>query len=138
MAFLRHLKSDGTTDENRALASWLFYKHCITKYNALLWATTANYMPIRSSCYETDDYKEAYDEQSCTKYSQDLLDARIANKVGAFQEMYFTSPAFKGSNAARDAVDGLMGKILTPTFSGSDTDIDTVFKEAYDTASKAL
>ena len=138
MTFLRHLKTDGTTDQNRALASWLFYRHCITKQNALLWSTTANYMPIRESAYATKDYKEVYDEKECTPKTQDMLDARVANKVGDFQQMYFTSPAFKGSNAARDAVDGLMGKVLSKTCNGTDEEINAIFKEAYDAASKQL
>ncbi len=136
---LRHFKEDESIDENRALASWLFYKHATSKYNSLLWSTTANYMPIRQSIYETDDYKEAYNERNCTPLNQDMLDARIANMVGKFQSYYFTSPAFKGSNATRSAVDGLMGKILNiKTFGGTDADIDAAFKEAYDTASKQL
>ncbi|MBQ9265477.1 MAG: extracellular solute-binding protein [Bacilli bacterium] len=138
MTFLRHLKADGTTDQNRALASWLFYRHCITKQNALLWSTTANYMPIRESAYATKDYEDVYNEKNCTPKTQDMLDARVANKVADFQQMYFTSPAFKGSNAARDAVDGLMGKVLGKTCNGTDDEINAIFKEAYDAASKQL
>lgn len=120
MAFLKHRK--GTKwDEDRQLASWLFYKFATTHENSLLWSTETNYLPIRTSVYESDDYKDTYDESAISdKKSYDALTARIANLAPNLTSYYFTSPAFKGSNTCRTAVEAMVGKACTATNDAKD------------------
>lgn len=136
MAFLKHTKSDGTIDTNRQLASWLFYKFMLEEDNALEWSETANYMPVRKSAYTSEEYLTTYDEASAAPNSLDLLTARIANYVSTLTDIYYTSPAFKGSSETRDAVGDLMGGALL--LNSDRKEIDTLFSDAYAASIKAL
>lgn len=136
VSILKHKNANGEWDTNRQLASWLFYKHCVSYENALDWATTANYMPIRSSIYESEEYLNLYNVEEATENSLDLLNARIANFVGSLQNDYFTSPAFKGSNTCRTQVGGVTAAALTKT--NGQAEIDKAFKTAYDNSVKML
>lgn len=138
VAFLTHPNSQGKVDQNRKLASWLFYKFMVNKENSLAWAIGANYMPVRLSGYESEDYLETYDVANCPEKTLDLLTARIANYVPDITDTYFTSPAFKGSNECRNQVGALMGKALTSTNDATDTNLDQWFKDAYDACIKAM
>ena len=40
------------------LAAWLFIKHMLTPENTASFAITTGYMPVRSSAYELQDYKD--------------------------------------------------------------------------------
>lgn len=138
-AFLQHNKKDGSIDENRKLASWLFYKHMASYDNALTWAVETNYLPIYSSAYDTDEYKEVYDITKQTDLKTlSALNCRIAELVPSIRKDYYTSPAFKGSNACRDQVEALMGKALNPTNTATDENINTWFNDAYTAAQKAI
>lgn len=138
-AFLQHNKKDGSIDENRKLASWLFYKHMSNFDNALTWAVETNYLPIYSSAYETEEYKEVYDiSKESNLKTLTALNCRIATLVPTIKTEYYTSPAFKGSNACRDQVEALMGKALNSTNTATDENIKTWFNDAYTAAQKAI
>lgn len=148
MAFLAHQKSDGSVDEDRKLASWLFYKFMITGgdaetgYNAAEWSFQTNYLPVLKSIYDSADYKEVYDETQYPENSTyEIACCRIADLVSDFNDSYFTSPAFPGSNSCRDEVDSLLGDAVkegTKNGTVSDSWLDQHFKTAYDNAYKDI
>ena len=148
MAFLSHPGSDGRIDENRKLASWLFYKFMITGdaengYNSSKWAFQTNYLPVLKSTYETEDYKMIYDEsQYQDKKTLDVLCCRIATLCTELTNSYYTSPAFKGSSGCRDEVDNLLGKVVAyGTDNGKtipDSDLNAYFQTAFDNAAKEI
>ena len=134
MAFLSH-KKDGVPNENRKLASWLFYRYLAEKDNALLWSLSADYMPIRKSAYQTDDYKEHYSYDQYVKGDYGMLTARIANYAGTLTDYFFTTPAFKGTTTAREQV----GAVLTKAVKKDSTQNDILeqFKKALEESEKA-
>ena len=137
MAFLKHKDEKGKADKDRMLASWLFYKHMTTVENALDWAVSANYMPIRQSGYDSPIYQEMSDESNVENpKSFDALIARVNKLLPDLTKYYYTSPAFKGSNASRDNVDKLVSKALkidaSKTEEQRNKDIDGYFKDAYE------
>lgn len=147
MAFLSHQKNDGSIDTDRQLASWLFYKHMITGktengYNAAEWSFQTNYLPVLRSIYESDDYKEIYDESQYPENSTyEIACCRIAELATELNDSYFTSPAFPGSNSCRDEVDTLLGTAVKEGTSGgtlSDSRINELFNTAFTNASKDI
>ena len=106
MAILDH------KDENRALASWLFYKFFTNEQNAKAWAITTGYSPIR---YSTLDSKEYFDYSSTDgkdARTLDILQARVAQYVTKVSDDLFASPVFKGSAEARTQAGSLMIQAL--------------------------
>ena len=102
-------------DENRRLASWLFYKHIADVENSLDWAINSGYNGIRLSNYESEEFKEATDASNKQPQSQERLMALSAGYVGETAPYLFTSEAFKGSSKCRDAVGGLLTQALLST-----------------------
>lgn len=107
VAFLNH------NDENRALATWLFYKHMANETNSLYWALETGYMPIRESNYLTDDYIEYANVAGKPDKSLELLTAKNAAYVSTVSNDLFVSPVFKGSSEARNQAGSLMTLCLT-------------------------
>ena len=121
-AFLDH------ESENRAKATWLFYKlFTSTKYNST-WAQTTGYSPIRYSVMETRDYLDYCDYQNKDPQTLDRLTALNARYAGGAAEYFFTSPVFKGSSEARNQV----GTIFSSCVAADDLDasIDQIFADA--------
>ncbi len=139
MAFLRHRNSDGEWDTDRQLASWKFYKYLTNYENNLNWATTANYMPIRQSIYDGEEYTELYNASQYNSDTYDALTCRVATEAGEVTDRFYTSPAFPGSSECRDAVGALMTAALN-LGSGTWTtdDIAELFDDAYDECIAAL
>lgn len=135
MAFLSHKDNEGRQDNNRKLASWLFYKYMAEPENTLNWSLSADYMPIRQSGYQSDEYKEFYDESQYSEGEYGMLTSRIANYVGSLTNDYFTTPAFKGTTQSREGVGAIMTKALTKT--SSKAEIDAQFQSSYEEAVKA-
>lgn len=129
ISILRHKNAENKWDENRQLASWLFYKHMVESENCLDWSLNANYMPIRKSLYSHPDYIESNKLQGLSPTSLDALKARINNYIGNLTDYYYTSPAFKGSNECRQQVGGIVSVALTPT--KGQAEINEVFQSAY-------
>ena len=136
VAILKHKNANNEWDKTRIEAAWKFYKFMTNSYNALDWALTTNYMPIRQSCYETEDYKRAYDVSIQEPKTLDILNARIGTLVKDFADDFYTSPAFKGSNECRTQVGGIVTTSLTKT--KTQADIDAAFEKALTNANIAI
>ena len=122
-AFLDH------SNENRAKATWLFYKlFTSTKYNSA-WALTTGYSPIRYSVMETKDYQEYADASSKDPTTIDRLYALNATYAGNAAEFFFTSPVFKGSSEARNQVGTIYAACVTAG-DNLDAQIDSIFSTA--------
>lgn len=125
VAFLSH------KNDNRALASWLFYKELTKVQSQIAWSTLTGYSPIRESVATSDEYLEYCDE---TQYKNvktlDHLKALNAQYAVSVSEELFSSPVFKGSSAARTNVGGLMTKCLTSADLLSE--LDKLFSDAYE------
>ena len=123
-------------DDNRALASWLFYKHMTNEINSVKWSAETGYSPIRHSSLENDDYIELCDESEKTPGSLDCLKARVASFVAKNDVMdtLYTSPVFKGSDEAREQVGGIVTTLFTADASkNTDAYIDELFDTAENT-----
>lgn len=101
-------------DQNKTLASWLFYKHMINEKNSLKWSLDTNYSPIRYSNLESGDYMDATMEDDLEIGSLDMVKARAFQYVGRSEvsSALFTSPVFKGSDVARTQVGSLVTTLL--------------------------
>ena len=108
-------------DENRRLASWLFYKHMTNEENSLDWALNSGYCAIRQSNYSDPAYLEANDVDATQPKSLERLMAKANNYIGTMTSTLFVSPAFKGSSTIRTQVGGLLTQCLLPT-----TDVSTI------------
>ena len=116
-------------DENRKLASWLFYKFMTNEENALDWAINSGYNGIRTSVLNSDEYKEAADEKQYNLKTLDRLMARNASYVPTVSDILFTSPTFKGSAECRNQAKGLMTYALS-TKGLTDENLAKKFNEA--------
>lgn len=106
VSFLNHF------DDNRALASWLFYKELTTVQGCLDWATSTGYAPIRESVAFEDAFLEYSDETRWDPKTLDHLKALNAQFQNKVSNDLFVSPVFKGSSEARTQVGGLMTSCL--------------------------
>jgi len=124
-------------DDNRALASWLFYKHLTNTENSKSWAVdSTGYMPIRKSVYEDPEYMELNDTTLLTEKTEEMLRALVANYGEEVSEETYTSPAFKGSSTCRSVVKSLMQEILTSSTDMSN--IDSMFADAVNLCKLAM
>lgn len=114
-------------DENRKLASWLFYKFLTNEENSLDWSIATGYSCIRNSNLTSEEYAEYSDYESKDPKTLDRLMARSAAAMSDVGKM-FVSPAFKGSSTARTQAGGLMTKALTTT--SNIDEIDQWFADA--------
>ena len=116
-------------DDDRALASWLFYKHMTNEENSLDWAINSGYMGIRHSNYEDEDYKDATNPDGKPAKSLERLMAKSADYTKNITGEMYTSPAFKGSSTARTQAGGLMTSCLTET-NLTDAKLNELFEKA--------
>ena len=124
-AFLDH------ESNNRALATWLFYKlFTSTKYNTG-WATTTGYSPVRYSVMETADYQDYADASDKDDETLGRLTALNAQYATSVLDYLFTSPVFKGSSEARNQV-GTIFAACVAAGNNLDSQIDSIFQTAYD------
>ena len=122
-AFLDH------ESDNRAKATWMFYKlFTSTKYNSA-WALATGYSPIRYSVMETKDYLEYSDASTKDPQTLDRLYALNAQYAGNAAEFFFTSPVFKGSSEARNQV----GTIYAACVAAGD-ELDSKINGIFETA----
>ena len=124
-------------DDDRALASWLFYKHLTNTDNAKDWAlNSTGYMPVRTSVYQDPEYMELNDISLQTEQTAEMLRALVAHYGEEVSESTYTSPAFKGSSACRSLVKSLMQEILTSSTDISN--IDSMFQDAINKCKLAM
>ena len=122
-AFLDH------NNENKAKATWLFYKlFTNTTYNSA-WALTTGYSPIRYSVMETKAYIEYADASTQDPKTLDRLYALNASYAAKAAQYFFTSPVFKGSSEARNQV-GTIYAACVAAGANLATEIDGIFSTA--------
>jgi len=96
---------------NRALASFLLWKHITNKSNSSAWSLKTGYMGIRNSSYETDEYKAAISVgEDANKL--EIATADNLKKIASVREQTFNTAVFKGSGDARTNVGNLLSGIL--------------------------
>ena len=135
LAFLKHKNSENKIDTNRIEASWLFYKHMTEEANATSWATATGYMPVRTSCYESEAYLEYCSTEGKEDLSVELLTALSSSYTGTVLSDLFTSPVFKGSSECRTQVGGLLTAILKLTAAEcTDAKIQELFETSVNNA----
>ena len=121
-AFLDH------NNENKAKATWMFYKlFTNTTYNSA-WALTTGYSPIRYSVMETKQYLDYANAEGQDPKTLDRLYALNASYAAKAAQYFFTSPVFKGSSEARNQVGTIYAACVASE--NLDADIDTIFSTA--------
>lgn len=124
-AFLDH------GNDNKAKATWLFFKlFTNTKFNTA-WAMQTGYSPIRYSVMETADYQAYCDFESQDEHTLDRLTALNATYAASVGDYAFTSPVFKGSSEARNQVATIYAACVAAG-AQLDSKIDGIFKTAVD------
>lgn len=123
-------KNTKITDE-QVKASWLFYKFITSPENSAMYAILTGYEPVRTSSYETQQYK---DHLAKLKTEEETLYTRVAILTSAqkVRNSYFASPAFKGSSTARQQCGGIITLTMFADASKGDIDekINTIFDDA--------
>lgn len=100
------------------VGGWLFYKYITNTTNSAYWASKTGYNPVRTSSFTDKNYKT-----SSTPLVNTVLD--FAATGSDYTKWYYTSPAFKGSSAARNEIDSLMAAVLLGTKT-----VDKAFEDA--------
>ena len=116
-------------DENRKLASWLFYKFMTNEENALDWAINSGYCGIRTSVLNSEEYKDSCDESRYETKTLDKLMARNGRYIPTVADILYTSPTFKGSSECRNQAGGIMTYVLS-TKDMTDAALNNKFDEA--------
>ncbi len=122
-------------DENRKIASWLFYKFISNSENSTDWSLDTGYSPIRKSTLEDEVYADSADWKTKEAKSLERVMAYSRSKINDVGTL-FTSPAFKGSSTCRTQAGGLMTKALTTT--NNIEEIDKWFEDAVALCKAAL
>lgn len=120
------------TDE-QVKASWLFYKFITSPENSAMYAILTGYEPVRTSSYETQQYK---DHLAKLGGEEETLYTRVATLTSTqkVRNSYFASPAFKGSSTARQQCGGILTLTMFEDASKVNIDerIDSIFAKALD------
>ncbi len=113
-------------DENRALASYLLWKHLTNETNATKWALSTGYMTIRNSTYTSQDYINAITTTESSTPA-DITEANNFKKLAEVKDYTFNTALFKGSGEARTCV----GRLLTLCLNSNDleAEIDDLFEK---------
>lgn len=113
-------------DKNRALASYLFWKHITNKKNSLLWSSNSAYMGIRNSNYEIDELP-IIDEIAALNTPSQLNVYKTQWKIykSVASEMFQTE-VFRGSSTCRTKAGELFLQCLS---SEEEPDIEALFDE---------
>ena len=130
--------------ELRQQASWLFYKHLTNYENGLAWALNGGYSPIRYSVMNSAEYLTAMDPENAgaTDSLQYLL--ATVNTIIAeedFANAMYTTPAFKGSAAARTNFGGVVSQAVGGVMKGQEVtraQIDQWLLEAWNNTVLAI
>lgn len=122
-------------DEDRALASFLLWKHITNKANSSAWSLETGYMVVRNSSYDTPEYQAAlvYDDNA-SKY--DISKANNLLKLKDAKENTFNTSVFRGSSNARTNVGKLLKDILLQD--GQDETIENLFNFYAEDAEKYI
>ena len=120
-------------DENRKLASYLFWKHLTNEKNATSWAVQTGYMGIRNSSYTSEEYQKALSiDENASLYDKAVADN--LKMISEVSDSLFSTPPFRGSANARTSVGNLIKDCLLST--DIDNEIDELFL-AYELEAKS-
>ena len=98
-------------DNDRALASYLFWKHITNKANAASWAVETGYMGIRNSVYTSEKYLAKLEPQDLNSV-YDVAVSDNLKKIDEVKNSTFTTAVFRGSGNARTNVGLLLEECL--------------------------
>ena len=115
-------------DDDRALASWLFYKYVTNTANNAEWSIASNCAPLRRSSYNTQEYQDYL--------ATGTIQARTASFLASVSDDLYTAPSFNGSQQARDVVYRLTLNCLQNQ--DLNANIDSLFAEAKNEALRVL
>ncbi len=124
-------------DPQKVLAAWLLMKWmCSDPVVQATFSMKSGYVPVVKTVNDIPAYadflekgKQTYEGNKINDYVTSLA----GNVCREMSDWYFTSPAFVGSSAARDAV----GQIMYDVFVGNET-IDSAFAKALEDCNKAI
>lgn len=110
------------TSEQKKYA-WLLYKYLTNTDNSASYSFLTGYSPVRTSSY-TSAYYDQYEESTMKDTKYELVH-KVSQLATTITNDYFTSPAFKGSTAARDAMNGILAAVCN-----NGTAVDVAFQNA--------
>nr|WP_297705031.1 ABC transporter substrate-binding protein [uncultured Butyrivibrio sp.] len=87
-------------DSNKQLAAWEYLKFITSTEEVTKWAVGTGYLPIRTSAYETAEYKSYMEENICAKACYEQA------------KDFFFSPTFDASNDIRSTVPGTVEQLV--------------------------
>lgn len=136
VAFLEQSSSDA---EERKIASWLFYKHMTSPEFAKEWALSSGYATIRTSVLQDPGYLATMDPSNKDdKTSEEYLIAKVTQVSTGYNNRLFSSPAFKGSSAARSALGGAVTQACIAGINKAERTPDKWVEDAYNLALLSL
>lgn len=94
-------------------AAWLFYKYATNTENSAAYAISTGYSPVRKSSFNCDSFLKFTNVPSPD--GKERLFQQTLKFNSELTELYFTSPAFKGSSTARSSMDGILANVLLGT-----------------------
>ena len=107
-------------DNDRTLASYLFWKHITNEKNSSSWAVKTGYMGIRNSSYQSDEYQAALSPSDSSNLYAKAVSANL-KMISQVRDQTFDTALFRGSGNARTNV----GKLLTDSLD-EETDIGDI------------
>ncbi len=113
-------------NQEENLASWLFMKHLTNTENSSDYAISTGYVPVRVSSQSTEEFKAflaCSDDPSSEYYNR----ARACNVVISQSSMLQATPAFIGSNDARNEAGNMIANIVNRNY-----EVEAAFKTAKD------
>ena len=117
-------------NDDRALASWLFYRFITTAKNAGAWAMNTGYSPIRYSTMDDPEFADYASIEGKAEKTIELLNARCVQYSYSITDSLYISPVFKGSATARTQVGALLPKLVGDKDLTQEK-IDAEFDKAY-------
>ena len=121
-------------DENRALASYLFWKYVTNRENSLKWSLYSGYIGIRNSNYGIVEPEIPNLEKGSAAYNVYM---KQYYKLREMPEEMFQTKTFRGSSTCRD-VAGQMFLSLLNQYTLDDDIIDEKFSSAVTSINKYL
>lgn len=103
------------------LASWLFLKYITNTENTADWSIKTNYLPVRTSAYESAIYQEFLNNPTVSQLNNSL----VANAIYQQVDYMFFEPAFMYASLVRTKVGTALERIIL-----GDGDIEEALEEA--------
>ena len=111
------------TNDEKENAAWAFAKSLFGDDFQTEFSRTSGYMPVTNSAYENDAFKEFLSDES--------IIAQTINMAQEVKDKLFVSPAFNGSNKAREQVGIALNEALAASPAEASAKIKEALKSAY-------